>query len=278
MPCFPDLEDSPCCGKNGTCLANGLCQNSKSNLTARGTCTDRTWKSSNCPQFCLKSMYGIFWGGKWFSFSFDDRTRWWLPSTDEFQGRGGKDFGQRHPRIWQCSNNQAAEGGLMCCELAEADFDQQNRSCCPDVEPINLFSIGSKLGDPVKSFTFSSSSLVLVSSSRPTLWVSETSITRFHSRHPSSFFIRPVSPKPGTDELIWLKVQCDLKLSNLNLSDLYSINPASLREKRLKNRDCSGCISRCSICDHRCSFSSLSTSTKEQEATWKWTNRSGSPS
>lgn len=41
---------SPCCPVGSVCLDNKLCQ-----LTTffRGACTDATWKSPDCPQFCL---------------------------------------------------------------------------------------------------------------------------------------------------------------------------------------------------------------------------------
>ena len=60
-PCNPALEQSLCCGPYWTCLDNGLCSNlNTTDLTnlntfalIRGTCTDRTWSSDQCPQYCL---------------------------------------------------------------------------------------------------------------------------------------------------------------------------------------------------------------------------------
>ncbi|KAL2169524.1 hypothetical protein VTG60DRAFT_5917 [Thermothelomyces hinnuleus] len=54
FPCDPDAEHSPCCA--GTplglaCLANKLCL-SPAGRFARGSCTDPTWKSPECPKFC----------------------------------------------------------------------------------------------------------------------------------------------------------------------------------------------------------------------------------
>ena len=56
-PCFPDKDISPCCSDDMVCLGNGLCHNEKTGILTRGTCTDRTWKSPYCPQYCLKSSF-----------------------------------------------------------------------------------------------------------------------------------------------------------------------------------------------------------------------------
>ncbi|KAL2158289.1 hypothetical protein VTH06DRAFT_4610 [Thermothelomyces fergusii] len=54
FPCDADAEHSPCCA--GTplglaCLANKLCL-SPAGRFARGSCTDPTWESPECPKFC----------------------------------------------------------------------------------------------------------------------------------------------------------------------------------------------------------------------------------
>lgn len=45
---------APCCPLNWECLSNGLCYNPAPgvNIYGRYTCTDQTWQSSSCPQFC----------------------------------------------------------------------------------------------------------------------------------------------------------------------------------------------------------------------------------
>ena len=61
VPCKPDAEQSFCCGKYWTCLDGGVCSDqnttqlvgTEQTLLARATCTDRTYKSNACPQFCL---------------------------------------------------------------------------------------------------------------------------------------------------------------------------------------------------------------------------------
>lgn len=56
-PCSSDEEVSPCCGEESVCVANGLCLKTKPKFLYRGTCTDHTWNSPSCPQFCTKSSF-----------------------------------------------------------------------------------------------------------------------------------------------------------------------------------------------------------------------------
>ncbi|KAK7188650.1 uncharacterized protein CC84DRAFT_1161436 [Paraphaeosphaeria sporulosa] len=55
-PCNPDAEVSHCCYKNQACLSNGLCvSDPHSPIKARlhrGTCSDKTWNSPDCPNHC----------------------------------------------------------------------------------------------------------------------------------------------------------------------------------------------------------------------------------
>ncbi|KAF2643269.1 hypothetical protein P280DRAFT_367648, partial [Massarina eburnea CBS 473.64] len=55
--CNPNALVSSCCYDNQACMSNGLCMSnphdaSKARLH-RGTCSDKTWKSGNCPRECL---------------------------------------------------------------------------------------------------------------------------------------------------------------------------------------------------------------------------------
>ena len=56
-PCHSSDGDSFCCGQGFACLSNKLCQATSlivhGSSYARGSCTDQTWRSSNCPSFCL---------------------------------------------------------------------------------------------------------------------------------------------------------------------------------------------------------------------------------
>lgn len=57
VPCSQS-GDSVCCGQGFICLSNGVCQNpllisNEPGLYSRGSCTDQTWNSSQCPRFCV---------------------------------------------------------------------------------------------------------------------------------------------------------------------------------------------------------------------------------
>lgn len=55
FPCFLAQDTSACCGAGGVCLSNGLCEPVNAvgvSEIIRGTCTDPTWTSSSCPQYC----------------------------------------------------------------------------------------------------------------------------------------------------------------------------------------------------------------------------------
>ncbi|PSN70179.1 hypothetical protein BS50DRAFT_619081 [Corynespora cassiicola Philippines] len=55
--CNPNSLVSACCYDGQACLSNGLCVSDPHNETLarlhRGTCTDKNWKSGNCPRQCL---------------------------------------------------------------------------------------------------------------------------------------------------------------------------------------------------------------------------------
>ena len=50
--CDPSASVSPCCGGGVGCLDSKMCQSSDESLI-RGSCTDPTWKSPDCPDYCL---------------------------------------------------------------------------------------------------------------------------------------------------------------------------------------------------------------------------------
>lgn len=64
-PCQSEGE-STCCGAGYACLSNNLCKltehvpNPASDQSewVRGSCTDRSWKSPNCPNFCVTPSNG----------------------------------------------------------------------------------------------------------------------------------------------------------------------------------------------------------------------------
>ena len=53
--CFPEQDNSPCCGTGWTCLSDGVCyiEQDNNSFYYRGTCTDRTWNSQQCPGWCF---------------------------------------------------------------------------------------------------------------------------------------------------------------------------------------------------------------------------------
>ncbi|KAF7503408.1 hypothetical protein GJ744_003891 [Endocarpon pusillum] len=53
--CFPDQDDSPCCGTGWSCLSDGVCyiEQQGKPFYYRGTCTDKTWNSQQCPGWCF---------------------------------------------------------------------------------------------------------------------------------------------------------------------------------------------------------------------------------
>lgn len=54
IPC-QGTEYSACCGKKDVCLSNGLCFGTNLQI-GRGSCTDITWKASECPHYCIEGM------------------------------------------------------------------------------------------------------------------------------------------------------------------------------------------------------------------------------
>jgi hypothetical protein len=66
-PCNPDAAHSTCCGPGYACLSNNVCALTEhassdvaklSSYYVRASCTDSTWKSKECPLFCLNSGNG----------------------------------------------------------------------------------------------------------------------------------------------------------------------------------------------------------------------------
>ena len=65
VPCLPDQEDSFCCQAGYVCLSNKLCYATSAskdydpknpNGRTRRGCTDPSWDSPECPQFCLGKL------------------------------------------------------------------------------------------------------------------------------------------------------------------------------------------------------------------------------
>lgn len=53
--CNPNATVSACCGSASYCLNEGLCITG--GVVTRGSCTDKTWGSAECAQFCKTGMH-----------------------------------------------------------------------------------------------------------------------------------------------------------------------------------------------------------------------------
>lgn len=70
-PCRDDTTHATCCGQGYACLSNGICQATGEEFEmpgaalefVRGSCTDKTWRSSSCPLFCIDEEHDNVFGG-----------------------------------------------------------------------------------------------------------------------------------------------------------------------------------------------------------------------
>lgn len=69
-PCRDDTPHATCCGQGYACISNGMCQATGEELAkagasefVRGACTDKTWRSSSCPLFCIEEDVDFLDGG-----------------------------------------------------------------------------------------------------------------------------------------------------------------------------------------------------------------------
>src|ERR1700710_1323882 len=60
VACSDSTDEAACCGQGYACLSNGICMRNEETIDAnsqntyvRGSCTDSSWKSSFCPNFCV---------------------------------------------------------------------------------------------------------------------------------------------------------------------------------------------------------------------------------
>jgi hypothetical protein len=70
VACSDTTEESACCGQGYACLSNGLCERNNDTLDAnsessyvRGSCTDPTFRSSYCPNYCVDPNLDNISGG-----------------------------------------------------------------------------------------------------------------------------------------------------------------------------------------------------------------------
>lgn len=153
---------SPCCGNGWLCLDNGLCYEENDKILARGSCTDPSWTSPQCPHYCTESLYSIHespWSSPTPPFPLPPSPAFffleccgnagvliWFLHIDEYKGADSRDFKANAAIVWNCSNNWPAEGGTLCCDILGNADQKYNGSCCSGKNAINRFSIGSGIG------------------------------------------------------------------------------------------------------------------------------------
>ncbi|KAL1837792.1 hypothetical protein VTJ49DRAFT_3402 [Mycothermus thermophilus] len=128
VPCDPGAAVSMCCGSRDACLSSGLCLNEGTGPTrgisfARGTCTDRTWNSSICPQNCRINQ-------------------------DSGTNSSAYNFGAGGVQVWECVGQGYQHPGAFCCESA-----REKTRCCETQTAVFTLpgaSIGNAL--PVQMF------------------------------------------------------------------------------------------------------------------------------
>ena len=61
-PCIDNgTQGGFCCGPGYTCLSDKVCYQASTSRYARGSCTDETFRSPSCPQFCLSAYIWCMW-------------------------------------------------------------------------------------------------------------------------------------------------------------------------------------------------------------------------
>ncbi|KAF4545218.1 uncharacterized protein LTHEOB_5629 [Lasiodiplodia theobromae] len=53
IPCSSSSSGAACCPQGWQCLDDGICHFDEEDWITRYTCTDRSWDSAACPQYCL---------------------------------------------------------------------------------------------------------------------------------------------------------------------------------------------------------------------------------
>ncbi|OCL13400.1 hypothetical protein AOQ84DRAFT_225623 [Glonium stellatum] len=112
FPCYPDRDISVCCGPGFACLPNGICEVTSDAVNpgvsypfVRGSCTDKTWASTACPQFCATTGYSLDGGNTMMACN---------ETADTFCCLGGNGPGQ--PAACDCTsgvNITTLEGGVV---------------------------------------------------------------------------------------------------------------------------------------------------------------------
>ena len=120
-PCNSTQTESACCTKGAICLSNGVCQWNQDLVNAddrigsmwRGSCTDRSWQSPDCPLFCYSECMPYFDDGCNYKCQMD--VRWAKNDTLEppFEDGGPQLVSSCVQHNWCC---QDKDNGTSCCE------------------------------------------------------------------------------------------------------------------------------------------------------------------
>lgn len=151
-PCNTTLSTSACCDPLDSCSTSGLCLG-RSGFVYRGSCTDRTWKSANCPTTCL---------------------------GDPFNNQAYSGF----TPLWPCGG-PGGNSFDFCC-------NSPNRNCCELATfPFGTSGFAFKLGmdtllSELANFSASASNIVTVTATAPASVVETSSSTSAVSLKTSS--------------------------------------------------------------------------------------------
>lgn len=164
-PCDPNALFTQCCGSRSACLTNGLCILEASNDTginyARGTCTDKTWSSSLCPQQCQLNQ-------------------------DTPKNSSAYDFRTNGVQVWQCGSQGYAEQAKYCCES-----EAERQRCCSTQKAVFTLQ-GAVVGASTSASTTTTSTLSSLSNSP--ISTSGPLSTAFSTSEPASTSASTASP------------------------------------------------------------------------------------
>ena len=155
VPCDPNAEVSLCCGSQSACLTNGICQHDDTNTTgitySRGSCTDKTWTSSICPQHCQISK-----SGRRLVSVPHSKTDFLALDQDSDSDPEAYNFGTGGVQIYECGSQGYGSPADYCC----ASAGEKARCCSTSSAVFEL--VAAATGNPS---SITSSPLVSSSSS-----------------------------------------------------------------------------------------------------------------
>ena len=138
VPCDPDAHVSLCCGSRSACLSNGICKQNDSNIGySCGTCTDKTWTSSICPQHCQVSK-----SSRRQASAPQVKPDFLASDQDSNLNLEAYNFGTGGVQIWECGSKGYDSPAKYCCESA----GEKTRCCSNSMEVFELAA--ATIGNP----------------------------------------------------------------------------------------------------------------------------------